>query len=56
MQRFLTVLVLCLAFCVAAVADTPHASLITVKHHVTHHHAHKAGKHHVVKHHAHHAA
>ncbi|MFZ0806978.1 MAG: hypothetical protein WAN03_12370 [Candidatus Sulfotelmatobacter sp.] len=54
MKRILAILILA-AFSAVSAFALPQATLtrVKVKHHVTHHKAHKAGKHHAPKHHHH---
>lgn len=51
MKRTILWALLCLLFTGLCWADSSQAKLTTVRHHVRHHHAHKAGKHHVPKRH-----
>jgi hypothetical protein len=56
MQRILSVLLISVFLSAFALADTAQAKLTLVRksrHHVAHHHAHKATKHHAPKRHSH---
>ena len=53
MKRAILYLSLTMTFTAFCWADSNHGTLMPAKHHVQHHHAHKAGKHHTPKRHRH---
>jgi hypothetical protein len=49
MKRILALVALGLVCSATALADSQKSAIVRTKHHVKHHHAHKAGKHHTPK-------